>query len=192
MAVYDFLTWLDKHESSAFTRLRRDAALGLKPPIPAASVHSRSTAHPFEKDKLADDCDCKDCKKGKKCPCKKKIKKKKVNESEAHYFNTELEDFLNKLDALKQDEDELKEKSKEKKEKAEAERKLDKRDGKKCKSKKNDEDTDEEDESELESLPFFSDYNGSSSESFPPSTSTGPSDFKNVSMSTNKTPSEDG
>lgn len=61
MALPDFIDWLNKQdESSAFTRLRRDAALGLKPKIPAASVHSRSTAHPFEVDKLSD------CKKKKK------------------------------------------------------------------------------------------------------------------------------
>ena len=43
-----FSTWLNQRESSAFTRLRKDAALGLKPPIPAASLHSRSTASDFE------------------------------------------------------------------------------------------------------------------------------------------------
>jgi len=52
--VSDFHTWLKANESSAFTRLRRDAALGLKPEISPASVHSRSTAHPFEVDKLDD------------------------------------------------------------------------------------------------------------------------------------------
>lgn len=53
--VTDFLTWLSqKDESSAFTRLRKDAALGLKPKIPGASVHSRSTASPFETEKLGD------------------------------------------------------------------------------------------------------------------------------------------
>lgn len=39
-------------ESSAFTRLRRNAALGLAPPIPAAGINSRSTATPFEQSKL--------------------------------------------------------------------------------------------------------------------------------------------
>jgi len=54
MAIPNFLTWLSKQdESSSFTRLRRDAALGLKPPIPAASVNSRSTGHPFEVEKLS-------------------------------------------------------------------------------------------------------------------------------------------
>lgn len=53
MALVNFKNWLGQQESSAFTRLRRDAALGLKPPIPAASVHSRSTGHPFEVVKLA-------------------------------------------------------------------------------------------------------------------------------------------
>jgi len=62
--INDFISWLQQQdESSAFTRLRSDAAKGLKPEIPAASVHSRSTASPFETKKLA--------KKG-----KKKAKKK--------------------------------------------------------------------------------------------------------------------
>ena len=67
MGLPDFLTWIaQQDESSAFTRLRGDAALGLKPKIPAASTHSRSTASPFETEKLGD-------KKKKK---KKKTKKK--------------------------------------------------------------------------------------------------------------------
>ncbi len=39
-------------ESSAATRLRSDAALGLKPPIPDAMLHSRSTASPFEVEQI--------------------------------------------------------------------------------------------------------------------------------------------
>lgn len=42
-----FKEWLVARESSAFTRLRNNAALGLAPPIPAAAIHSRSTASPF-------------------------------------------------------------------------------------------------------------------------------------------------
>lgn len=55
MSLPDFVTWLQKQdESSAFTRLRKDASFGLKPEIPGASVHSRSTASPFETEKLGD------------------------------------------------------------------------------------------------------------------------------------------
>lgn len=39
-------------ESSAWTRLRRNAALGLAPPIPQAGINSRSTASPFEQSRL--------------------------------------------------------------------------------------------------------------------------------------------
>lgn len=58
-----FRDWLIQRESSAFTRLRQASALGLMPPIPAASLHSRSTATPFQVEKLT--------------PKKKKKKKKK-------------------------------------------------------------------------------------------------------------------
>lgn len=61
-----FKDWIITRESSASTRLRWDAALGLKPPIPDASIHSHSTALPWQVDKLT--------KKKKK---KKKSKKKK-------------------------------------------------------------------------------------------------------------------
>lgn len=54
-------------ESSPFTRLRWDAALGLKPPIPDASIHSHSTAIPWQVPKL----------KKKKRKRKKKSKSKK-------------------------------------------------------------------------------------------------------------------
>ena len=45
-----FIDWVAAQlkESSPFTRLRRDAAMGLKPEIPAASAHSHSTAAPWE------------------------------------------------------------------------------------------------------------------------------------------------
>jgi hypothetical protein len=61
-----FKEWLLAKESSPATRLRWDAALGLKPPIPAASLHSHSTALPWQVERLA----------GKK---KRKKKKKKKN-----------------------------------------------------------------------------------------------------------------
>jgi hypothetical protein len=47
-----FKDWVDAKESSAFTRLRQNAALGLAPPIPQASLHSRSTATPFQAEKI--------------------------------------------------------------------------------------------------------------------------------------------
>jgi hypothetical protein len=64
--MISFKDWVITRESSASTRLRWDAALGLKPPIPDASIHGHSTALPWQVDKLT--------KKKKK---KKKSKKKK-------------------------------------------------------------------------------------------------------------------
>lgn len=63
--MISFRDWIITRESSASTRLRWDAALGLKPSIPDASIHSHSTALPWQVDKLT---------KKKK---KKKSKKKK-------------------------------------------------------------------------------------------------------------------
>lgn len=48
MALIKFSDWIVARESSSFTRLRTAAALGLMPPIPDASINSRSTATPFE------------------------------------------------------------------------------------------------------------------------------------------------
>lgn len=47
-----FSDWLIARESSSFTRLRNAAAHGLMPPIPDASINSRSTASPFEQKAL--------------------------------------------------------------------------------------------------------------------------------------------
>lgn len=47
-----FSDWVLARESSSFTRLRNAAALGLMPPIPDASINSRSTATPFEQKSL--------------------------------------------------------------------------------------------------------------------------------------------
>lgn len=52
MAIIKFSDWVLARESSAFTRLRHAAALGLMPPIPDASINSRSTASPFEQKAL--------------------------------------------------------------------------------------------------------------------------------------------
>jgi hypothetical protein len=54
MSLITYKDWKSlQGESSAFTRLRAASAQGLAPPIPAASVHSRSTGSPFEVCKLA-------------------------------------------------------------------------------------------------------------------------------------------
>jgi len=47
-----FSDWILAKESSSFTRLRNAAAQGLMPPIPDASINSRSTASPFEQKNL--------------------------------------------------------------------------------------------------------------------------------------------
>lgn len=52
MRFIKFSDWVLARESSAFTRLRHAAALGLMPPIPDASINSRSTATPFEQKAL--------------------------------------------------------------------------------------------------------------------------------------------
>lgn len=45
--MISFKDWIITRESSAFTRTRQAAALGIGPPIPDASMHSRSTASPW-------------------------------------------------------------------------------------------------------------------------------------------------
>jgi hypothetical protein len=52
MSLIKFSDWVLARESSAFTRLRHAASLGLMPPIPDASINSRSTATPFEQKSL--------------------------------------------------------------------------------------------------------------------------------------------
>ena len=47
MKFMSFNDWILSKESSAFTRARNAAALGLGPPIPDASMHSRYTASPW-------------------------------------------------------------------------------------------------------------------------------------------------
>jgi hypothetical protein len=67
MSFLKFSDWVVARESSAFTRLRSAAALGLMPPIPDASINSHSTATPFQQKAL----------KGKGVRKKKKKKGKK-------------------------------------------------------------------------------------------------------------------
>lgn len=50
--MISFKDWIITRESSASTRLRWDAAMSLKPPIPDASIHSHSTALPWQVEKL--------------------------------------------------------------------------------------------------------------------------------------------
>ena len=64
-----FRDWLIARESSASTRARHAAALGLMPLAVVGSVHGRSTASPFELESLT--------KKKKKKKKRKKRKKKK-------------------------------------------------------------------------------------------------------------------
>ena len=49
MRLPSFKDWMAQQESSAFTRRRHDALLGLAPEITDAEIHSRST-FPFEKE----------------------------------------------------------------------------------------------------------------------------------------------
>lgn len=65
--MISFKDWIIAKESSASTRLRWDAAMGLKPPIPDASIHSHSTAPAWQVEKL----------KGKGLKKRKKRRKKK-------------------------------------------------------------------------------------------------------------------
>lgn len=69
MSFMSFSDWVVARESSAFTRLRHAAALGLMPPMPDASINSRSTASPFEQKSLKG--------KGRKVRRKKKSKRSK-------------------------------------------------------------------------------------------------------------------
>jgi hypothetical protein len=50
--MISFKDWIIAKESSASTRLRWDAAMGLKPPIPDAAIHSHSTAPPWQVNRL--------------------------------------------------------------------------------------------------------------------------------------------
>ena len=52
--IMKFRDWLAVRESSPITRLKWDAALGLKPPIAPASVNSKATGLPWQYEKLKD------------------------------------------------------------------------------------------------------------------------------------------
>jgi hypothetical protein len=51
--IIKFRDWLTVRESSPMTRLKWDAALGLKPPIAPASVNSKATGAPWQVEKLS-------------------------------------------------------------------------------------------------------------------------------------------
>ena len=55
MSLLGFRDWLNAQESSPFTRLRWNAALGLMPPIPLAGIHSHGTALTWQVDRLSGD-----------------------------------------------------------------------------------------------------------------------------------------
>ena len=93
-----FKDWFNSLESSAFTRSRNAAFLGLGPKI--ASPFSRSTPHPGMVDKLLSDIadDDEGYKK------KKKKKKKKVDEGKAQLPDYSFDSFVKKM---KQTKDEI-------------------------------------------------------------------------------------
>jgi hypothetical protein len=91
--VIKFSDWVLTRESSAFTRLRNAAALGLMPPIPDASINSRSTATPWQQKALLG--------KGKKK--KKRKSKKKVDTLK----NSMIDKFIQAVDELEKDVEKL-------------------------------------------------------------------------------------
>lgn len=86
MALLNFKTWW---ESSAFTRARREIALGLRTPVGMGSLHGRSTASPSETQAIS------------KIVKRKKSKKKKIE-------NNQIDSWLGQIEGLKQDVDKLK------------------------------------------------------------------------------------
>lgn len=84
-----FKQWLGQQESTAFTRRRNAAALGLAPPIPDASKHSHST-FPWEEEK----------------PRKKKKKKKRKKLDEAKRRvkpDRSIDNWIKEIEGLKPD-----------------------------------------------------------------------------------------
>lgn len=86
MALLNFKTWW---ESSAFTRTRKEIALGLRTPVGMGSLHGHSTASPSETTAIS------------KIIKKKKSKKKKLE-------NNGVDNWLGQIEGLKQDVDKLK------------------------------------------------------------------------------------
>lgn len=87
MALIKFQDWLaNQDESSAFTRARREIALGLRTPVGMGSLHGHSTASPFETKSIT-----------KKVKDLKKKKKKKVKPIQ---MNKSVDSWLKEVDAL--------------------------------------------------------------------------------------------
>lgn len=97
-----FSDWLKMRESSAATRLKTQAALGLAPPV--ADIFSRSTPPPWQVERLT-----KSLKDSHSAGRKKKKKKKKSNKrsiSEASKpmpVSRDLDSFITAVDALAKD-----------------------------------------------------------------------------------------
>jgi len=107
MALKSFKEFLAQRESSAFTRTRKQAMLGLGPDIPDASTHSRSTCDPTL-------LDYKEKRKKKKKGKKKKKKMfdessdESLNEAKTpRPVNKQIDKWLDAVDGLKKDVDEL-------------------------------------------------------------------------------------
>jgi hypothetical protein len=95
MKFKTFQEFVKQHESSPWTRSRHAALMGLGPDIPEAGLNSRSTADPrvveYSKKRK-----------------KKKKKKKKLQEAdEARPLNKDVDRWLNSVDGLKRDLDQM-------------------------------------------------------------------------------------
>jgi hypothetical protein len=161
MTFMKFSDWVLARESSAWTRLRKDAKKGLKPKPPAAAVHSRSTAGPRD-----------DYTKGKKCASKKMKKEATfdldpsdlgeipaedlgLGESDKKMQkNPKLAGFLDQIESLKGDlkvlEDAIDKKKKEPKEEPKEEPKPEPKDEKEPKEEPKEEEPKEEEKEEKE------------------------------------------
>ena len=91
MGFVRFSDWMLAKESSPATRLRNASALGLMPPIPAASINSHSTAPAWQQKKLI----------GKSRPKKKRRGGKKKNEDAPQ--NKAIDAFIKSVEELEKD-----------------------------------------------------------------------------------------
>lgn len=91
MGFVRFSDWMLAKESSPSTRLKNAAALGLMPPIPAASINSHSTAPAWQQKKLL----------SKSRPKKKRKRGKKKNEDAPQ--NKAIDAFVKSVEELEKD-----------------------------------------------------------------------------------------
>ncbi len=91
MGFIRFSDWILARESSPATRLRNASALGLMPPIPAASINSHSTAPAWQQKKLL----------GKSRPKKRRKSGKKKNEDAPQ--NKAIDAFIMSVEELEKD-----------------------------------------------------------------------------------------